>query len=45
MITPESSEHATGRLEHPKTEEVEVYFNHNLMKMRKTLQQEVEKLP
>ena len=43
MITAESSEHATGRLEHPNPEEVEeMDFKRNLMKMMETLKQEVK---
>ena len=43
MITPESSEQATGRLEHPNPEEVEeIYFKCNIMKVIETLKQEVK---
>ena len=43
MITAESSRHATGRLEHPKPEEVkEIDFKHNLMKIMETLKQKTK---
>ena len=43
MITPESNEHTTGRLEHTNPEEVEeINFKRNLVKMMETLQQEVK---
>ena len=42
MITPESSEHTARRLEHPNLEEEEMDFKRNLMKMIKTLKQEVK---
>ena len=41
-ITPQSSEHTTGRFEHPNPEEVEeIDFRHNIMKMVETIKQDV----
>ena len=43
MVTPESSEHATGRHEHPNPEEVEeIDFKRNIMKVRETFKQDVK---
>ena len=43
MITPESREHTTGRLEHPNPEEVEeIDFKHNILKMIETLKQDMK---
>ncbi|KAK7815479.1 hypothetical protein U0070_005591 [Myodes glareolus] len=43
MITPESSEHARGRLEHPNPEEVEeIDFKCNVMKVLETIKQDVK---
>ena len=42
MITPESSEHTTGRIEHSNTEEVEeIDFKHNIMKILEDIKQDV----
>ena len=43
IITPESSEHTTGRLEYPNPEEVEeIDFKHNIMKVIESLKQDVK---
>ena len=43
MITPESSEHTTVKLEHSNTEEVEeIDFKHNIMKVVESLKQDVK---
>lgn len=46
MVTPESREYTTGRLDHPKPEDVEEnYFKHYFMKMKETLKKGSEKTP
>ena len=43
IITPESSEHTTGRLEYPNPEEVEeIDFKRNIMKVIESLKQDVK---
>ena len=43
LITPESSEHTSGRLEHPNPEDVqEIDFKRNIMKMIESLKQDVK---
>ena len=43
IVTPESSEHAKGRLKHSNIDEVkEINFKCNLMKMMEPLKQEVK---
>ena len=43
MTTPESSDHATRRLEHPIPEEVEeIDFKRNIMKIIEDLKQDVK---
>ena len=42
MITPESSEHTTGRFEHPNPEVEEIDFKRNIMKVIQSLKQDVK---
>ena len=43
MVPPEPSGHTTGRLDHPTPEDIEKNdFKHYLMKMMKTLKEEVK---
>ena len=43
MVTPESREHTTGRLEHHNPEKVEdINFKRNIMKEIETIKQDVK---
>ena len=43
MVTPETSDHITGRLDYPNSEEAEENnFKHNFMKMMETFKEEMK---